>query len=407
MYKFTIFVENKNGDIMNKYFNLAEKINDKVLKHYYTLHQYPEIGFDLPITYKYVFDELTNLGYKPISCGKCGLYVDIGNTKESIVLLRADMDALPILEDTNLSFKAANGKMHACGHDMHTAMLLGCAELLKNFQFDGCIRLMFQPAEEIISGAKSMISNGVLKNVTNALMIHVMPNTTLDTGTLVIPECGIITPACDNFQIRLLGKSAHGGFPYLGIDIFTVSALITLGLKNIKVNEITLDEKIVLSLGEISAGNTYNVIPDTLTMKGMLRTFNTDLRKFVLFRIEEIVRNICKAYHIKYKFIIDQSVCSFINDKNLRNNIINICNDKNLPHILTPTSSSGGSEDFSEVSKFMPTNMLMLCAGKKSDGYCYDIHHPKTIFDLETLKYGVAYYTLFAIELLKLNNLKK
>ena len=390
---------------MEKYLKLVN--NDELQNHYQFLHQNPEIGFDLNITYKYVFEELTKLGYNPIPCGKCGLYVDIGNNKEKVILLRADMDGLKITEDTNLPYKSKNGAMHACGHDMHTAMLLYSAKLLKNFEFDGCIRLMFQPAEEIISGCKEMIENGVLKNVTKAIMIHVMPNTTFNTGTVIVPDSGTITPSCDNFEIKLFGKSAHGGFPHLGIDIFTVSSLICLGIQNIKNSELSLDDKVVISLGEIKAGNTYNVIPDTLIIKGMIRTFNNDVRKFIKFRIEEIVRSICKAYHVKHKFIIDQSVCSFNNDDNLRKEILNIFDDKDVLHEKVKSSSSGGAEDFSEVSKLVPTNMLMLCAGKKDEGYCYDIHHPKTIFDTNVLKYGAALYTMLGIELVKLNNIKK
>ena len=390
---------------MDKYLKLIN--NNDLLNHYYFFHQNPEVGFDLDITYKYVYDELVKLGYTPIPCGKCGLYVDIGNSKEKVILLRADMDALKIKEDTNLIFKSLNGNMHACGHDLHTTMLLGCASLLRHFEFDGCIRLMFQPAEEIISGAKEMIKHGVLNNVVRSIMIHVMPNTIYQTGTVVIPESGIITPSCDNFQIRLFGKSAHGGFPHLGIDIFTVSSLITLGIHNIKSSELALEDKVVISLGEITAGNTYNVIPDTLLIKGMIRSFNEDVRKFIKYRIEEIVKSICKAYHIKAKFIIDQSVCSFYNDSDLRNDLINIFNDKKVEYKTLPSSSSGGAEDFSEISKIVPTNMLMLCAGNKKDGYCYDIHHPKTIFDTDVLKYGTALYTMLAIELVKLNNIQK
>jgi hippurate hydrolase len=390
---------------MEKYLKLVD--NKELLNHYKFLHQNPEIGFDLNVTYQYVFNELIKLGYTPVPCGKCGLYIDIGNNKNKIVLLRADMDALKIIEDTNLPYKSNNSSMHACGHDMHTTMLLGAAKLLKNFEFDGCIRLMFQPAEEIISGCKEMIENGVLKNVHKALMLHVMPNTLYPTGTVIVPDSGIITPSCDNFQIKLFGKSAHGGFPHLGIDIFTVSSLICLGIQNIKNSELTLEDKVVISLGEITAGNTYNVIPDTLYIKGMIRTFNNEVRKFIKYRIEEIIRCICKAYNVKYKFIIDQSVCPFNNNENLRNEILDVFDNKNVIYEKIKTTSSGGAEDFAEVSKLIPTNMLMLCAGKKDDGYCYNIHHPKTIFDTNALKYGTVIYTMIGLELVKISNIKK
>ena len=387
---------------MNKYLNDAININEKLLKHYHYLHQNPEIGFNLDKTYEYVYNELKKLNLSPVSCGKKGLFVDIGNGK-NIVLIRADMDALPITEDTKLSYKSSNENMHACGHDIHTSMLLGTAEVLSKCKFDGKIRLMFQPAEEILEGAKDMIANNVLEDVKCAFMLHVMPNTQLETGTLIVPPSGIITPFCDNFTITLNGKSTHGGMPHLGIDLFSVSSLIILSLQNIKSRELNLSEKVVLSIGKISGGDTYNVIPDTLIIKGMIRSYSEDIRDFVKSRVEQIINGICISYNVKYIFKIDQSVVAFDNVKNLRTLTLEIIKNNDIYYNIVKQDNelSGGSEDFAEVSKIIPTNLFMLCAGKKDDGYEYNIHHPKTIFDPDVLKYGVAINVTLGIELSK------
>lgn len=387
---------------MNKYLVDASNINEKLLKHYHYLHQNPEIGFNLDKTYAYVENELRELNLNPIACGKKGLYVDIGNG-ENAILIRADMDALQIKEETELAYKSNNENMHACGHDMHTAMLLGTAEILSKYKFDGKIRLMFQPAEETLEGSKDMIANNVLKDVKYAFMLHVMPNTNFETGTLIVPPKGIITPYCDNFSIILSGKSSHGGMPHLGIDIFNISSLIILALQNIKAREVSLSDKIVLSIGQVTGGNTYNVIPEKLVIKGMLRCYSNNIREYVKSRINNIVNGICGAYNIKYEFNIEQSVVAFNNNEELRDISLDIIKNNNISHYLVENDSelSGGSEDFAEVSKLVPTNLFMLCAGKKEDGYNYAIHNPKTIFDPNVLKYGVAIYVMLGIELLK------
>ena len=381
----------------------ALELKDETILHRRFFHKNAETGFDIPIAKQYIFSTLSKLGIVAHECGS-GICAAVGNGGPCI-LLRADIDALPMQEESTAAFAAKNGAFHACGHDMHSAMLLTSAKILKENEskLSGTVKFMFQPAEEILEGAKDMIANNVLEDVKCAFMLHVMPNTQLETGTLIVPPSGIITPFCDNFTITLNGKSTHGGMPHLGIDLFSVSSLIILSLQNIKSRELNLSEKVVLSIGEISGGDTYNVIPDTLIIKGMIRSYSEDIRDFVKSRVEQIINGICISYNVKYTFKIDQSVVAFHNDENLRTLTLEIIKNNDIYYNIVKQDNelSGGSEDFAEVSKILPTNLFMLCAGKKDDGYEYNIHHPKTIFDPEVLKYGVAINVTLGIELSK------
>ncbi|MBQ8403870.1 MAG: amidohydrolase, partial [Clostridia bacterium] len=187
------------------------------------IHAHAEVGFDLPHTVEKVREVLGLLGYEPKSCGKAGILADIGGEKGGAsILLRADMDALPMKEETELPFAAENGNMHACGHDMHTAMLLCAAKLLKAHESELCgkVTLMFQPAEETLSGAKDMIDAGVLEEAgaEAALMLHVFAGTGVETGKIIVPPHGVSAPAADYFEITVHGKGCHGATPQKGKD---------------------------------------------------------------------------------------------------------------------------------------------------------------------------------------------
>ena len=178
-------------------------------RHY--LHEHAETEFDLTETRRYVFDALTEMGYTPEPCGKAGLVALAGGKRPGkVFLLRADMDALPICEQADVPFASKNGRMHACGHDLHTAMLLGAARLLKAHEAEICgtVKLMFQPAEEVFEGSKDMIENGLLENpkVDAAMMIHVTANVPFEPGTVIVSAPGVSAPAADYFTIHVQGK---------------------------------------------------------------------------------------------------------------------------------------------------------------------------------------------------------
>lgn len=189
----------------------ANLLQETIVSNRRYLHSHAETGFDLKNTLAFVKKELIDMGYEPIECGKAGLIALAGGKKEGkVFLIRGDMDALPIKEESDVEFSCQSGKMHACGHDMHTSMMLGAARLLKKHEdeIEGTVKLMFQPAEEIFEGSKDMIKAGVLENpkVDQALMIHVMAGMPFNAGTVIVPVPGIGAPAADYFEIKVQEK---------------------------------------------------------------------------------------------------------------------------------------------------------------------------------------------------------
>lgn len=395
----------------------AGKYGEKILKDRRYLHAHPGTGFDLSETLEYVRTELTAMGYEPQECGKAGLTVTAGGKKPGkVFLIRGDMDALPIKEESDVAFASENGNMHACGHDMHAAMLLGAARLLKDHEdeIDGTVKLMFQPAEEIFAGAKDMIDAGVLKNpdVDAALMIHVAAGLPLSAGTVVACDGGISAPAADYFEIKIQGKGCHGSMPNAGVDPITVAAHIITALQEIHARELALVDEAVLTIGTIHAGLAANVIPDTVEMSGTIRTYDEDIRAFIKTRMEDIVKSIGTAFRAETKVIHGKGCPVLDNDPDL-----SACTVRYLQEMLGPGKAfsqgqltamsegkapkTAGSEDFAYVSQEIPSIMLALAAGHPDKGYCYPQHHPKVRFDEEVLAQGSAVYVYTAMRWLE------
>ncbi len=376
------------------------------------LHERAEIGFALTETVAFVKDTLQNMGYEPESCGKSGIAVSVGSGKKTF-LLRADMDGLPIKEETGLPYSCKRGNMHACGHDMHTAMLLGAAKLLKEREktLGGRVKLLFQPAEELLEGAKNAIENGVLDEpkVDGAMMIHVMTNVSLPVGSVVVASAGVSAPAADYFTVQVKGKGCHGSAPWNGVDALSVGAHILLALHELPARELSLAEPAVLTVGSLSAGEASNVIADTVLLKGTLRAFDEGVRARVKKRLEEISENIAKAFRAKAVVRYEGGCPTLLNDENLSS-----FTEKALKKLLGENAvftsaglqgdakeKSGGSEDFAYISHQVPSVMVALAAGEPKKGYAYPLHHPKADFDEEALSIGAAVYAHTAIEWLK------
>lgn len=395
----------------------ASKYEENLIKDRRYLHSHPETGFDLSETLKYVKSELTAMGYEPQECGKAGLTVTAGGKKPGkVFLIRGDMDALPIKEEADVEFASDNGKMHACGHDMHAAMMLGAARLLKAHEdeIDGTVKLMFQPAEEIFAGAKDMIDAGILKNpdVDAALMIHVAAGLPLPAGTVVACDGGVSAPAADYFEIKIQGKGCHGSMPNAGVDPITVAAHIITALQEIHARELALSDEAVLTIGTIHAGLAANVIPDTVEMSGTIRTFDEDVRNFVKTRMEEIVKSVGTAFRADAQVIHGKGCPVLDNDADL-----SACTVRYLQELLGPqraftqgqltakadskSPKVSGSEDFAYVSQEVPSIMLALAAGHPDKGYCFPQHHPKVKFDEEVLAQGSAVYVYTAMRWLE------
>jgi hippurate hydrolase len=395
----------------------AMAIEAELVENRRYLHANAEVGFDLSNTLAYVRDRLTEMGYKPQSCGKAGLVAVAGNPDSGkCFMLRADMDALPVCEQSGESFACDNGAMHACGHDMHTAMLLGAARLLKKHENElkGCVKLMFQSAEEIFEGSKDMISAGLLENpkVDAALMVHVMAGMPFEAGTVVVSSGGVSAPAADYFEIKVQGKGCHGSMPNTGVDPLTAAAHILIALQEINARELAMDDRAVLTIGTMHAGSAANAIPDTAVMGGSIRTFDEEIRSFVKKRLEEIAEGIAKSFRAEATVSFGSGCPTLMNDVNvsasaekhtreLLGNTMVFTTEQLLALSTEKGSKSAGSEDFAYVSRLVPSVMLALAAGQAEKGYVYPQHHPKVRFDEKTLPYGSAVYAYNAIRWLE------
>ena len=372
------------------------------------LHANAETGFSLPKTLAYIEKQLIDMGYSPQKCGRAGLVVELGKGKKTI-LLRADIDGLPISEKTNLPYACKNGNMHACGHDLHTAMLLGAAKLLKEEEdtLNGCVRLLFQPAEEILEGAKNCIEAGVLKGVSAALMMHVLTafNSTM-VGVIVSSE-GVSAPAADYFTIQIQGKGCHGSAPWKGVDALTVAARILLGLEELQAREISSSAPAVLTVGSLQAGEASNAISDKAVLRGTLRSFDEETRLFVKERMEHIAKNIARAFRATARVSYEGGCPTLVNDGKVALLAEEAAKKLLGEKVVTSAElgadvrrNSGGSEDFAYISHALPSVMLGLVAGKKEEGCEYPLHHPKVKFDESVLSTGAALFVGLAQKLL-------
>ena len=396
----------------------AEGLADQLVKTRRYLHTHPGTGFDISETVSYVKQELINMGYEPQDCGKAGLVALAGGKKPGkVFLIRGDMDALPIKEEADVEFASDNGKMHACGHDLHTTMMLGADKLLKEHEdeIEGTVKLMFQPAEEIFEGSHDMIEAGLLKNpnVDAALMIHVMAGLPVPAGTVIACDGGVSAPAADYFYIHVQGKGCHGSMPNNGVDPITVAAHIITGLQEIHARELSLSDEAVLTIGTIEGGKAANAIPDTVEMSGTIRTYDEETRDFIKNRLSEIVTGIATAFRATATVSFGSGCPTLFNNPDLA-----VCTAQYVKELLGPakaftagqlnsmsgggqSSKSAGSEDFAYVSQEVPSIMFALAAGHPDQGYCYPQHHPKVKFDESVLPSGSAVYAYTAMRWLE------
>lgn len=401
----------KTGDILN----MANQLQEKLVMYRHHLHAIPELDLSLPRTAAYVKEMLESIGLTPTPLGESGLLVTIGGQRPGkVILIRADMDGLPIKEEVDISFASLNGNMHACGHDLHTSMLLGAAEILKEKeeQLCGTVKLMFQPGEETLHGAKMMLENGILENpkVDAAMMLHVLSGMPIPAGQFVIPESGKgISASSDWFELVIHGRGAHGAMPDAAVDPLNVAAHLHLALQGIISREISPIESAVITIGVMEGGSTNNVIPDIARMKGSVRTFNAVLRDKIETRIHEISAGVGKTYHAKVDVIYTRGcpevkIDSSLNDQ-MRSTITDTFGASSFMELtqLIPGGKLMGSEDFAFVTQAVPSTSVFITAGNSKEGYSYPVHHPKVMFSDDVLSKGAAVYAAFASDWLESN----
>ena len=357
------------------------------------LHAFAECGFSLPKTLSFVKKELQNLGFAPKPCGRSGLVCELSSPSPSpLVLLRADMDALPLKEETRLPFRAENGHMHACGHDMHAAMLLGAAALLKKKEahLPASVRFAFQGAEETLSGAADMKEAGILSGVGAAMMIHTVTAVPFETGTVLLPPAGIAAPAARFFEIEILGESAHVGDVGAGKD--ALLAAIAL-YREMKKEGARLDD-LFLAVGKFTAGDAPNVLPSRACLSGSFRSKNggsmAAFQKILLSLTKQTPEGI--TAHVRFL-----GACPPLkNNGALISRLANILPAHGFSSIQMPAGKGNAAEDFAHIANDRPAVALAIAAGEAGRGYEYPLHHPRALFDEDVLPTGAALYAIGA-----------
>jgi hippurate hydrolase len=369
------------------------------------IHRTPELGLQLPKTQAQVLDELDGLGLE-VRTGTTltSIVADlVGDGAGPTVLLRADMDALPMPEDTGLEFSSSvDGAMHACGHDAHTAMLVGAARVLarRKRELAGSVRFMFQPGEEGFAGAKFMIDEGALENVSAAFALHVSPN--LPAGT-VWTKGGALMASADVLGITVTGKGGHASTPYLANDPMPVAAEIVQAIQVLVTRRINAFDPVVVTITKIHAGTTNNVIPETVEMVGTLRAVSEIGRKHAIEAMTRLVEGVASAYEMSAQLHVEPGYPVTINDDDSAAFALRVARD-----LLGPEGSACmpapvmGAEDFSYVLRQRPGAMAFLgvCPPGEHPMRAHACHSNRMILDEDALCAGTAVYAALALEYL-------
>lgn len=358
-------------------------------------HKNPELGMEEFRTSRKICDYLEEMNIQFISgvanTGVVGLIN--GKYPGPTIGLRADMDALPILEANDVSYKSlADGKMHACGHDAHMAVLLGTAKILSEMRGNlyGNIKLIFQPAEENIGGAYPMIKEGVLENPYVDAIFGLHMATDIETGKIGI-RYGRMNASSDTIEINIYGKSAHGAYPELGIDAIVVATNVVNAIQTIVSRNTSSAESVVITIGKISGGIQGNILCDKVTLVGTIRALDEDIRNKTIKRIEEIVDNISKTFGATGEIIKIKEYIGLVNSDEVvdivKESVLDILGSDSIVNITKPRM---GAEDFAYFADARPSAFYRLGCRNIEKGIVYGGHTPTFDIDEDALSIGVA-----------------
>ena len=370
------------------------------------LHIHPELGFQEVRTSGIIAKELREIGLE-VSTGiaKTGVVAMIDGAKPGpVIMLRFDIDALPINEQTGTEYASQNsGLMHACGHDGHVAIGLTVARLLNDHRDEmaGSIKLIFQPAEEGAGGAETMIREGVLENPApiHCLGLHIWNEQPL--GWLGVAS-GPVMASAATFAITLTGKGGHGAMPHQTIDPVVAAAQIITAAQSIASRNTDPQKACVISFCTINAGHAFNVIPQTVEIKGTIRTFDLDVEKMAYKRFKEIVIGVGEAMGCKVDLLIDNITPAVINDPKVADVVKHTAQIVLPDHTLdTSGKFTMGAEDFAYYLQKVPGTFFFIGSTNQEKGLVYGHHHPKFDFDEGALPRGAALMAESALELLK------
>lgn len=378
--------------------NEAKNIQEQIVAWRRELHQFPEVGHDVPKTAAYIQERLDEMGIEyRANVGGFGIVGLIKGGKDGkTIALRADMDGLAIKEETGLSFASTNGNMHACGHDTHVAMLLGAAKILNSHkeEIEGNIKLIFQPAEEGPGGAKPMIEDGALENpkVDAAISIHVgdiFPGV-VNNGQIGI--CYSTVQAClDKFSIKIKGKGCHGAMPNTGVDPIVIAGHVINALQTIVSREVKPTNPAVVTIGKLHGGSAYNIIPGVVELEGTARAIDQGEREKIAAHIESIVAGITRGMQGDYEYSYTFGYPPMTNNaqftKNMVETIKKVVDEKDIVEIVEPTM---GGEDFAYFLLQVPGTYMYLGTNNPAKGITYPQHNAKFDVDEDVIWRGTA-----------------
>lgn len=397
---------------------MAQDLREQLVKDRRYLHQIPEIGTDLPETSAYIKKRLDEMGIPWKNCGgplpekmtedymaagfprmekETGVIASIGSG-EPCILLRADMDALPVKEDTPLEFKSANGYGHMCGHDAHAAMLLGAAQILKQMEdsLPGTVKLMFQPGEETGAGARLMVEDGLLENPAPgaAFGIHVQPSDTTGQAGYAM---GVNSASLDTFILKIRGNGGHSSQPQLCTDPLMVMNQVYQAVNLLVGRETDPAAMVALTCGVAKGGAAVNIIPDEAELHIGVRTLNVEAAEHLKKRIPELIDHYVKAWNADYTLTTFHTPCTLTNEllcQELVPCLKEVLGGSNVHQI--PAMSA--TEDFGYVTEKVPGMFVFLGAGAPDSA---PLHSPQMVLDEDVLPLGAALHANVAISWLK------
>lgn len=378
-------------------------IKESIIKNRRMLHKIPEIGLKLPKTKKYIKDKLDEIGIKYYETKDVdGLYGLIeGKSRDKIIALRSDMDALPIIEKTGLAFAAENANMHACGHDGHMSIMLSTLEILNKVknELNGSIMFIFQSGEEGYSGAEKMIKEGLFKEIKPDIIFSSHIGSIfneLENGKFGVGY-GKVMSSLDTFKLEIIGKKSHGAEPHKSKDPFIPTAEILLGVQSIVSREINTKENAVISFGKILGGTAANIIPSSIELEGTVRSVSQDIRNYINKRIKEIAYYTAKAYELEIKYEYTYGAPVVENNEKLVTAFLEVLQE-NLPEneykILESPTMIG--EDFSYYLQEIPGFYYFYGSKSLVDNEYHAHHTEKFDIDEENL-YKVVYINIMFI----------
>jgi amidohydrolase len=367
------------------------------------LHRNPELGFEEVRTSGIIIRELTSLGIEvQTGIGKTGVVGLIpGGGPGPVVLLRFDMDALPVTEENAVEYASqVKGKMHACGHDGHVAIGLTVANILSRHRdrLHGTIKLVFQPAEEGLGGAEAMIKDGLLENPVPEIAYALHLWNDRPVGWVGIAP-GAVMAASDIFKIKIKGKGGHGAFPHQTIDPIVTAAQVVSGIQTLVSRNVSPLQSAVVSVTRIAGGETFNVIPPSVDLQGTIRTFDTGVRQTVINRFGRLVENICQSMDCEVDTSIDILTPALNNNPKITGQLHTLFHELFPGDTLDSSYRTMGSEDMAYVLQKIPGCYFFVGSANSGKGLDYGHHHPRFNFDEQVLPKAITLIAMAALNL--------